>query len=106
MGVTSRGLAVKELLTNSYKFRMTYAFASNDLTQDIVADPVVTFQTVQTSVELRDSQNQLMDEGSVKYYSGGWRDCVEPRSFGKQRRGGSGRRYGGKSMMKSRKRGR
>ena len=72
-GNTSGGIAVKELLPNSYKFRMTYGYASNDKTQDISTDPVVTFQTIPVKVELRDSQSQLMDEGTVKYYSGGWR---------------------------------
>ena len=72
-GSTTGGIVVKELLPNSYKFRLTYAFASNDITQDVGTDPVVTFQTIPVQVELRDSQNQLIDEGSIKYYSGGWR---------------------------------
>jgi len=72
-GSATGGIAEKELLQNSYKFRMTYGFASNDKTQNISIDPAVVFQTVPVQVELRDSQNQLMDEGLVKYYSGGWR---------------------------------
>jgi len=73
-GVTSGGIAIKELLPNSYKFRMNYAFAANDLTQDVDDNPIVVFQTIPTQVELRDSQNQLIDEGTVKYYASGWRE--------------------------------
>lgn len=74
-GTTVNGVAEKELLPNNYSFRMNYAFASNDKKQDTEVDPVVVFQTVNTQVELQDSEgNPITEEATVKYYSGGWRN--------------------------------
>ena len=74
-GETVSGIAQKELLPNNYSFRMTYAYASNDKKQDLKENTTVTFNTVNTVVELRNSENNLITEdGSVKYYASGWRD--------------------------------
>jgi hypothetical protein len=52
---------------------MTYAYASNTKQQDLNSNPMVVFQTVNTTVQLKNSQGNLMDTGKVQYYSGAWR---------------------------------
>ena len=74
-GATINGVAEKELLPNSYTFRMIYEGGSNDKKQDISENPEVDFNTVNASVKLLDSGgNLIQDEASVKYYAGSWRD--------------------------------
>jgi diaminopimelate epimerase len=53
---------------------MTYAFGRQEKSQNIGSDSNVVFQTKGVVVQLKDSNGNFMDTGSVQYYSGGWRD--------------------------------
>lgn len=72
-GTTSNGITAKELLPNSYSFRMTYGFAGNDKVQHTGSNPFVTFNTVKAQVQLKNSSGSFLDTGTVQYYAGAWR---------------------------------
>ncbi|MGO4274448.1 hypothetical protein AB4Z22_32215, partial [Paenibacillus sp. TAF58] len=71
-GSTNGGEVSKELLPGTYTFGITNMGAYKEKVQNIGTDAVVIFQTVKVKVQLKDSQGNLMDSGSVTYYAGGW----------------------------------
>lgn len=52
---------------------MNYEGTIKEKMQDIGADPVVIFQTVNVNVQLKDSLGNPLDGGAVSYYAGSWR---------------------------------
>jgi hypothetical protein len=62
--------------TNQSKvsLRMTYAYGSQTLSNVNVGNDIITFKTINAIVQLKDSRGNLIDQGTVQYYSGAWRD--------------------------------
>jgi hypothetical protein len=61
-----------ELLPVSYSFRVSYAGASQQKSQDVGTNPLVQFQTILVTMKLLDSSNNEL-AGSAQYYAGGWK---------------------------------
>jgi len=73
-GIATNGTTSKELLSRQYTFRMEYGGTNEDKSQDISSNSVVVYQTVNAEVQLKDSQDNFMDEGTVQYYASGWKE--------------------------------
>jgi hypothetical protein len=72
-GVTSNGVAAKELLPANYTFRMTHEAVTNDKAQNISTNNTVSFSTVLCTVRVKNSQNQPVDGALASYYFSSWR---------------------------------
>ncbi|MCX6143097.1 MAG: hypothetical protein NTZ35_07745, partial [Ignavibacteriales bacterium] len=71
-GHTMNGVATAELLPANYTFRMSYASATKDKQQNIGTNPTVVFNTVNATVQLKNSQGAFIDQGTVQYYFSSW----------------------------------
>ncbi|WP_187768134.1 hypothetical protein, partial [Paenibacillus sp. PL91] len=74
LGTTVDGTASKELLPGNYTYSMSYLGTYQEKTQNTGLPEKVVFQTVNTTVQLKDSSGNPLDGGTVKYYAGGWKD--------------------------------
>jgi hypothetical protein len=61
-----------ELLRSTYKFQVSYAGVSQQLSQDVGANPNVVFQTTLVTVKIQSSTNTELS-GVVQYYARGWK---------------------------------
>ena len=73
-GITTNGIATKELLPTKYNFRITYNGATVSQAQSIDSNATVIFQTVRTLVQFNNSQGTPIDTGIVQFNSGGWQN--------------------------------
>ncbi|OAS22099.1 polysaccharide lyase family 8 super-sandwich domain-containing protein [Paenibacillus oryzisoli] len=73
-GITdASGTVSKSLPNKSYTFAVTYEGTYKEKVQNTGTDAVVVFQTVNVKVQLKNSQGNPIDAGTVTYYAGSWR---------------------------------
>jgi hypothetical protein len=70
-GITSNGVASKELLPTKYTFHMTYNGATVNKAQSLDSNATVVFQTVPANVQLQTSTGAPLDTGLVQFNAGG-----------------------------------
>ncbi|OCT12068.1 hypothetical protein A8709_29890 [Paenibacillus pectinilyticus] len=71
MGTTVSGEISRELFADSYTFGLTYAGKRKETIQNAVTNPVVSFQTVKATLQVKDNAGNPLSGGSAKFYSGG-----------------------------------
>ncbi len=76
-GEAVNGIAHKELLSRAYTFKIQYGGADMNHVQNLDTNTTVVFNTINVKAELRDSQGNLLDGGTVEYYASGWKDFGE-----------------------------
>ena len=54
--------------------KMTYEYGTQQKDNVTVGSDTVVFQTVNAAVQLKNSQGELIDTGTVQYYAGAWRE--------------------------------
>ncbi|MBS1780762.1 MAG: T9SS type A sorting domain-containing protein [Bacteroidetes bacterium] len=73
-GTTTGGTETMELLPLSYSFKMGYGGGSQQISnQNVGTNPLVTFQTILVTMELKDAScGHSLEGNSLMYYAGGW----------------------------------
>jgi hypothetical protein len=79
LGVTDQGEMSVELLPKTYRFRVEHKSAKKEQSKNTQFTSTITFKTMNIDTELRNSESNLIadDNGSVKFYSGGWNEIGE-----------------------------
>lgn len=74
IGNTSGGTVSATLPTGTYSFQMSYNGQIQQLNGVTISGPTddVVFQTLAVTVQLKDSNGNPLDTGSVSYYAGAW----------------------------------
>ncbi len=67
------GRASLAIAGGTYPFRVAFAGATNQKSQDVGASPEVVFQTADVVVRLQDSAGAPLDTGAAEYYAAGWK---------------------------------
>ncbi len=70
----AEGKLYYDIPDGTYKFRLTYLGGTMDLTQDIGAEPIVTYRTTRVTARMQDTAGMGLPDGVVKYYAGGWKE--------------------------------
>jgi hypothetical protein len=68
--------ASMELLSSTYTFQISYAGASQQISQNVATSPSVVFKTILVTVKIQSSTTTELS-GSAQYYAGGWKTFTQ-----------------------------